>query len=99
MVKKINIFLPAALQPYADGQKIIEFEPGPEPSCVKLGDVMEAFFEKYGELASRMKDKKGQLHRHINLFVNDEDMRFMQELDTIVTDSDEIHVILAISGG
>ena len=44
-------------------------------------------------------DERGRLRRHVNIFVGDEDIRFMDGINTAVSDSDEVSIIPAIAGG
>ncbi|MBX7115195.1 MAG: MoaD/ThiS family protein [Myxococcaceae bacterium] len=50
-------------------------------------------------IGARVLDEKGAVKRYINVFFNDEDIRFLQELDTKVADNDVLSLIPAIAGG
>jgi molybdopterin synthase sulfur carrier subunit len=50
-------------------------------------------------IGSRLLDEKGAVRRYVNIFHNDEDIRFLKELDTPVADADKISIIPAIAGG
>ncbi len=64
-----------------------------------VGDVIQWLTEKYPALEERLKDEKGELRKFINIYVNDEDIRFIQNLETPVNDGDQISIIPAIAGG
>ena len=53
----------------------------------------------YPGIKERICDEKGAVRRFVNIFVKDEDIRFLQNLDTPVKDSDEISIVPAIAGG
>ena len=53
----------------------------------------------YPGLRDRILDEKGVLRRYVNLFHNQDDIRFLQQLATVVQDSDRISVVPAIAGG
>lgn len=64
-----------------------------------VGDVLEGLEARYPGIGARLLDDKGGVRRYVNIFHNDEDIRFLQELQTPVQDSDKISIIPAIAGG
>ena len=64
-----------------------------------IGAVLVDLEAKYPGLKERLCDDKGQVRRFVNIFANDEDIRFLQNLDTPVKESDEISIVPAIAGG
>ncbi len=64
-----------------------------------IGALIADLEAKYPGLKERLCDDKGQVRRFVNIFANDEDIRFLQNLDTPVKDSDEISIVPAIAGG
>jgi sulfur-carrier protein len=64
-----------------------------------VGEVLRGLEKQFPGLGSRLLDEKGAVRRYVNIFHNDEDIRFLQELDTPVKDSDRIALIPAIAGG
>lgn len=64
-----------------------------------LGAALEQLKATSPELASRILDEQGEIRRFVNIFVNDEDVRFLQEKDTPVEESDIISIVPAIAGG
>ena len=60
---------------------------------------LRAEHEKDPGFKERICDDNGQVRRFVNIFANDEDIRFLQNLDTPVKDSDEISIVPAIAGG
>lgn len=55
--------------------------------------------KSYPGLGSRLLDERGNLRRYVNLFLNDEDVRFQQSLDTPVKEGDRLALVPAIAGG
>jgi MoaD family protein len=53
----------------------------------------------YPGIGARLLDEKGNVRRYVNIFHNDEDIRFLKELDTPVSDADRISIVPAIAGG
>jgi molybdopterin synthase sulfur carrier subunit len=64
-----------------------------------VGEVLRALEKQFPGIGARLLDDKGAVRRYVNIFHNDEDIRFLQELDTPVKDSDRITLIPAIAGG
>lgn len=53
----------------------------------------------YSGLKDRLCDDKGELRRFVNVYVNEEDIRFLKGKDTILKDGDEVSIVPAIAGG
>ena len=64
-----------------------------------IGALITDLEAKYPGLKERLCDDKGQVRRFVNIFANDEDIRFLQNLETPVKDADEISIVPAIAGG
>ena len=64
-----------------------------------VGALIADLEKNYPGLRERLCDDKGQLRRFVNIFANDEDIRFLQNLDTPIKDSDEVSIVPAIAGG
>jgi sulfur-carrier protein len=62
-------------------------------------DIMDHLDEKYPGLKERLYDESGKLRRFVNVYVNDEDIRFMQNEETVVKDGAELSIIPSIAGG
>jgi len=65
-----------------------------------LKEALGVLTEKYGEqLKNRIYDEKGNLRRFVNIYVNGKDIRFLEHLDTELSDHDKISIIPAVGGG
>ena len=64
-----------------------------------IGELIGDLEKKYPGIKDRLCDESGAVRRFVNIFQNDEDIRFLQNLDTPVKDSDEISIVPAIAGG
>ncbi|MBX5480371.1 MAG: MoaD/ThiS family protein [Myxococcaceae bacterium] len=64
-----------------------------------VGEVLQNLDKAYPGIGARLFDEKGAVRRYVNVFHNDEDIRFLQELATPVSDNDRISIIPAIAGG
>jgi molybdopterin synthase sulfur carrier subunit len=61
--------------------------------------VIGSLESQFPGLKERICDDQGKMRRFVNIFKNDEDIRFLQNLDTPVADSDELSIVPAIAGG
>jgi len=87
------IRLPAALRAITNDQDLVE---------VNVTSIRQAFAElltRYPEIQDRLLDEAGNIRRFVNVFVNEEDIRFLQQEETPLKDGDEVSIIPAIAGG
>lgn len=70
-----------------------------EASGRSIKEIIENLEEKYPGIKNRLCDEKGQIRRFINFYLNDEDVRFLQNQETPVKDGDQISIVPAIAGG
>ncbi len=64
-----------------------------------VGDIVNDLETQYPGIQERLCDEKGELRRFVNIYLNDEDIRFAQGKSTPVKDGDEVSIIPAIAGG
>jgi len=91
----ITIELPAALGVRINGKTAVELD---EP-CATVGDALAALGKRSPGALDRMMNEKGELRQHVNVFVNDENIRFLDGLRSPVPDGGTVFVLGAISGG
>jgi molybdopterin converting factor small subunit len=89
----VTVRVPAALRSLAGGRAELCAPAGP------LRDVLAALRCDSPELVARVIGDEGALRRHVNVFVNDEDVRFRELLDTQVREGDRVTIVPAIAGG
>lgn len=68
-------------------------------SGATLGAVLDELNASFPGLGERIVDEQGAIRRFVNIFVNDEDVRFLQEKETPVKETDVISIVPAIAGG
>ena len=88
----IEVRIPTILRNYTDGEKTVE---GGGATLSELFGDLEA---RHPGLRERLVDDKG-LRRFVNVYLNDEDVRFLAGLDTQVSDGDTVTVLPAVAGG
>ncbi len=89
----VKIVLPTALARHTDGQKSFESE------AENLPGLLAEFDTKFPALAQNVKDENGKLRRFVNVYVNDEDIRFLGGDAHRFEDGDEVMLIPSIAGG
>ena len=70
-----------------------------EVSGATLGEALEDLESQHPGIAERLLDDSGNLRRFVNVFVNDEDVRFQQGLETPLNDGAVVSIIPAVAGG
>ncbi len=88
----VTVSIPTILRTHTDGAKSVE------ASGKTVAEVIDDLDAKYGGIKERLvKDDK--LHRFVNVYVNDEDVRFAGGLDAEVADGDTMTILPAVAGG
>jgi molybdopterin synthase sulfur carrier subunit len=90
---EVQVRIPTPLRKLTGEQDIIKAEGG------TVGEVLQWLTETYPGLRERLRDEQGAVRRFINIYVNNEDIRFIQNLETILKDGDQLSIIPAIAGG
>ena len=70
-----------------------------QASGANIGEVIDSLDKAFPGLRERIVDDAGQVRRFVNIFLNDEDIRFLEEKATPVKETDEISIVPAIAGG
>jgi molybdopterin converting factor small subunit len=91
----IRLELPKALCSYADEKSSLVVE-GP---CATVGEALVALRRNAPAALDRIMDEQGSLRRHVNVFVDGENIRFLDGLSTPAPDGTTIFVLAAVSGG
>jgi molybdopterin converting factor small subunit len=68
-------------------------------SGATIGEVFEDLVQRYPDLRPQVLDDEGGLHRHLNVFLNDDDIRYLGKLDAKVGEDDTITLMPAVAGG
>ncbi len=89
----VKVKIPGPLRRLIDGKNEVEVE------ARTLREVVEKLAEVNPEIRSRLLDENGDVRRFINIYINNEDIRFLKGLDTELKDGDEVSIIPAIAGG
>jgi molybdopterin converting factor small subunit len=85
--------IPPVLRPQVSGMSEVEFE------GTTVGDVLRALADQYPHASDQLFSGEGQLNRYVNVYVNDEDVRVQDGLETGVGVHDTIVILPAMAGG
>jgi sulfur-carrier protein len=94
----MRFHLPSALRKWARDQEIIELSL-PLDLRMTIVEAFEMLGREYPGIRQRVLDDRGNLRRHVNVFVDGENVRFAQDDATQVTHASEVQVYPAMSGG
>ena len=93
---EISVLLPSVLQPLAGGQSILT---APADAAVTVAGVLDMVTGDYPVLSRRLRDETGKVRRYVNIYVNGNEIRRLQGLDTEVLPGQELLVIQSVAGG
>jgi sulfur-carrier protein len=88
-----TIRIPPVLRPKTGGQ------PEVEVAGSTVGEVLRALTAEYADTESQLFGEDGELNRYVNVYLNDEDVRVLDGLDTAVSDGDTVVILPAMAGG
>ena len=91
----ITVELPAVLMPYARGSDVVL----PSAECATVAEALAALASRCPGVVDRMMDERGELRPHVNVFVDDKNIRFASGLETPLRTDSTIVVVPAVSGG
>ena len=91
MSKKVRI--PTPLRKLTNNEELVEI------NAVTIGAAIQELQARFPGIGERLVDDKGEVRRFVNVYVNEEDIRFLQNNATPLKDGDEISIIPAIAGG
>ena len=89
----LKVVIPAPLRKYTSGAEVVEVDAG------TVQQIIEGLDTKFPGIRKSVVDESGGLRRFINIYVDGEDVRFLQNLQTQARDGAEIAIVPAISGG
>jgi molybdopterin synthase sulfur carrier subunit len=91
MAKKVRI--PTPLRKLTNNEELIEVK------AANIGDAIAELQARFPGIKERLVDDNGEVRRFVNVYVNEEDIRFLQNQQTPLKEGDEISIIPAIAGG
>jgi molybdopterin converting factor small subunit len=89
----VSVRVPTILRPYTQGASEVSAEGG------TLTEVLDSLDASYPGIKGRVLDDSGELRRFVNVYVDDDDVRFADGLQTVVKDGGQVSIIPAVAGG
>jgi len=89
----VSVRIPTPLRKLTLEKEVVSADGGTLLACI------DGLDEQYPGLKERLCDEAGQLRRFVNVYVNGEDVRFLQGLDTALNAGDEVSIVPAVAGG
>ena len=89
----VSVRIPSPLRSYTNGVDVVEAQGG------SVGEVLNSLKSNAAGIETRLFKGENQLNRFVNVYLNDEDIRFLKNLETPVKEGDEISIVPAIAGG
>ncbi|GLF93492.1 MoaD/ThiS family protein [Streptomyces yaizuensis] len=89
----IEVRIPTILRTYTDGEKAVE------GSGATLADLLADLETRHAGIQARIVDDSGDLRRFVNVYLNDEDVRFLKGIGTELSDGDNVTILPAVAGG
>lgn len=89
----VEVRLPTVLRQHAGGQASVR------ANGTTLGEVFDDLVRQFPNLAGQVVTDDGTLHKFVNVYRNDDDVRYLEKLETKVSDDDVISILPAVAGG
>jgi molybdopterin synthase sulfur carrier subunit len=89
----VEVRLPTLLRPAASGQAVVNID------GATIGEVLGGLQAAYPGVEGQLLTGEGTLHRFVNVYVNDDDVRYLDKLETKVNDGDVVSILPAVAGG
>jgi molybdopterin converting factor small subunit len=89
----VTVRLPTVLRPHANGQARVDAE------ASTVAEAVSWLVDEFPGIAPNLLADDGSLHRFVNVYVNDEDVRYLSQMDTELSDGDELSILPAVAGG
>lgn len=89
----VDVRLPTVLRSQAGGQSTVAIEGS------TIGEVINGLVDRYPGMTGQLLNEDGTLHRFVNVYVNDDDVRYLSLLETPIAPGDEVSILPAVAGG
>jgi MoaD family protein len=89
----VEVRIPTVFRKFTEGQSSVELSPG------TIADLVDQLDQRHPGMKEQLLSSDGQLHRFVNVYVNDEDARYLEKLDTKVSDGDTVSLLPSVAGG
>ena len=88
-----KVLIPTPLRVYANKQDVVEAEGN------TVGELLENLTSQYADLRNHLYNDDGRLRSFVNVYVNDDDIRYLEKEATPVKDGDTVSIVPSVAGG
>ena len=88
-----DVLIPTPLRVYVDKQDVVQVEGN------TVGELLEDLTAKYSDLKKHLYNEDGRLRSFVNIYLNDDDIRYLDKEATVVKDGDTISIVPSVAGG
>jgi sulfur-carrier protein len=89
----IKVRIPTPLRTLTNNTDVVQLD------AANVGEALDKLSAQFAGIDKRLFKTPGELNRFVNIYVNDEDIRFLENLKTAIKDGDELSIVPAIAGG
>jgi MoaD family protein len=89
----VQVRIPTVFRKFTAGESLVELQPG------TIADLIDELDQQYPGMKKQLMADERSLHRFVNVYVNDEDARYLERLDTKVSEGDVVSLLPSVAGG
>jgi sulfur-carrier protein len=89
----VEVRIPTVFRRFTEGQAVVQLEPG------TVGELIGQLEARWPQMKGQIVTENGELHRFVNVYVNDEDARYLDKLNTRVGEGDTVSLLPSVAGG
>jgi molybdopterin synthase sulfur carrier subunit len=89
----VEVRIPTVFRKFTQGDAMVKLEPG------TVADLIDQLEKRYPGMKQQLLTDQGDLHRFVNIYVNDEDARYLEKLETKVAEGDKVALLPSVAGG
>jgi MoaD family protein len=89
----VEVRIPTVFRKFTGGEPVVELEAG------TISDLIDQLEARYPGLKEQLLTEEGELHRFVNVYVNDEDARYLEKLETKVAEGETVAILPSVAGG
>ena len=89
----VEVRIPTVFRKFTDNEAIVEVDAG------TIADLIDQLDARHPGFKEQLMTEEGELHRFVNVYVNDEDARYLEKLETKVSEGDTVSLLPSVAGG